>query len=209
MRLTRREGRASRSGARSEIRPGIVGRREEIEVSSGRTRAERNAHEVRSSDARLLATLLDVVADELLRVVLEDLVDLVEQVVDLGLQPLAALGGRRRLFDRPRPARLGAGRRFCSRSAIYLSLCARVACQAARPGVSHLRAAYRHALRVPRSGSIIGTRRNGSSPRSKTIESQLAATIERGAALQALAPEIGPRGRRGGSVTAASTSSSS
>jgi hypothetical protein len=40
-----------------------------------------------------LATLLHVVANELLGVVLEHFVDLVEKVVDLGFQTLAALGG--------------------------------------------------------------------------------------------------------------------
>src|SRR5690606_11956814 len=42
----------------------------------------------------LLAALLDVALDELLGVLLEHLVDLVEQVVELGLQLLTALGGR-------------------------------------------------------------------------------------------------------------------
>src|ERR1039458_9913485 len=45
-----------------------------------------------------LTTLLHVVADEFLGVVLEDLVDLVEEVVDLGLETLAPLGRRRCLF---------------------------------------------------------------------------------------------------------------
>src|SRR5580658_10771561 len=43
---------------------------------------------------RLLPALLDVVPDELLGVLLEHFVDLVEQVVELGLE-LLALGGRR------------------------------------------------------------------------------------------------------------------
>src|ERR1039458_4973492 len=45
-----------------------------------------------SATGGLLPALLYVVADELLRVVLEDLVDLVEQVVEVGLQLLAARG---------------------------------------------------------------------------------------------------------------------
>ena len=44
----------------------------------------------------LLPALLHVVAHELLGVVLEDLVDLVEEVVELRLDLLAPLGGRRR-----------------------------------------------------------------------------------------------------------------
>jgi hypothetical protein len=39
-----------------------------------------------------LATLLNVVANKLFGVVLENLVDLVEEIVDLGLQPLTSLG---------------------------------------------------------------------------------------------------------------------
>src|SRR5579863_1796133 len=48
----------------------------------------------RGRPTRLLPALLHVVADELLGVLLEDLVDLVEQVIELGLQ-LLALRGRR------------------------------------------------------------------------------------------------------------------
>jgi hypothetical protein len=44
-------------------------------------------------------TLLDVAADELLRIFLEDLVDLVQEVVELGLELLPLLGGRGDLFD--------------------------------------------------------------------------------------------------------------
>ena len=45
---------------------------------------------------------------------------------------------------------------------------------------------------VPRSGSIIGTRRRGSVPRSNTSESQLALTTEDAQPPEALAPEISP-----------------
>ena len=123
-----------------------------------------------------LAALLDVVADELLRVVLEDLVDLVEQVVDLGLQPVASLGGRRRLLlDRGASRGCVVDRFFSSRSAITVPYEPNRLSSSA--GVSHPSKSVSTWRAVPLIGSIIGTRRSGSSPRSNTTESQLAATI--------------------------------
>ena len=71
----------------------------------------------------LLPALLHVVAHELLGVVLEHLVDLVEQVVELGLDLLAALADAgRRLLDRPRSRSRSVGWSFffCSCSAIVV-----------------------------------------------------------------------------------------
>src|ERR1700690_3886980 len=48
---------------------------------------------------QLLPALLDVVADELLGVLLQDLVDLVQEVVQLGLQLLSLGPGGRGLLD--------------------------------------------------------------------------------------------------------------
>ena len=48
----------------------------------------------------LLAALLDVAADELLGVFLQDIVDLIEEVVDVGLQLVAALRRRCDWFNR-------------------------------------------------------------------------------------------------------------
>ena len=61
--------------------------------------------------------------------------------------------------------------------------------------------------RVPRSGSIIGTRLSVSSPTSNTSESQLAATKRVRIASDAVAPEVGAGVRSGGWVTARSTAS--
>jgi len=121
------------------------------------------------------AALLDVVADELLRVALKDLVDLVEQVVDLGLQPVPSLGRCRRLtFGRGHfPARRR--RFFSSRSAITVPYEPNRLSSSA--GVSHPSKSVSTWSAVPRSGSIIGTRRSVSSPMSNSTESQLAATI--------------------------------
>ena len=82
--------------------------------SSGRT----------AGTPRLLAALLHVVAHELLGVVLEDLVDLVEQVVELGLQLLARRGRSRAPPRRPRRSAQARVFFFCSRSAIPISLAA-------------------------------------------------------------------------------------
>src|ERR1039458_518375 len=73
----------------------------------------------RGRPTRLLPALLHVIADELLGVLLEDLVDLVEQVVELGLQLLALRGRRGGLGLLGR--RLLARRRC--RSALLLLLC--------------------------------------------------------------------------------------
>src|SRR5579863_8756334 len=73
----------------------------------------------RGKPTRLLPALLDVIADELFGVLLEDLVDLVEQVVELGLQLLAlwGRGGGLGLFG----LRLLARRR--RRASLLLLLC--------------------------------------------------------------------------------------
>src|SRR5579864_978120 len=60
-----------------------------------------------------LTALLDVAADELLRVLLEDLVDLVQKIVELGLELLALLARRRDLVDRVF---------FCSAGGLLLDL---------------------------------------------------------------------------------------
>ena len=127
----------------------------------------------------LLAALLDVVAHELLRVLLEDLVDLVEEVVELGLEPLSRLGGLWRLFEVPPPPDGCSAPAVASAPALpsaisyaTLNLVNRSAGEALALSNSSVCSA------VPRSGSIIGTRRNGSVPRSNTIESQFALATE-------------------------------
>ena len=151
----------------------------------------------------LLPTLLHVVAHELLGVVLQDLVDLVEQVVELGLDLLAAA------------RRSQAAASVCSGPASFLLVCrllllfpfwrasvllhAQPGQQVGRPGA--LRQEFAGVLGCSTQGSIIGTRRNGSVPTSKTRESQLAVTTASRPARQALAAEPA-RVPAGGSATA-------
>src|ERR1700722_457747 len=73
----------------------------------------------RGRPTRLLPALLHVVADELLGVLLENFVDLVEQVVELGLQLLAL---RRRRSGLGLLGRRLLARRRC-RPALLLLLC--------------------------------------------------------------------------------------
>src|SRR5579872_140649 len=107
-----------------------------------------------------LASLLDVVADELLGVVLEHLVDLVEEVVDLGLQPFAALGRGGHLFfgDRLLPLR---GASFLLTFS-HLSFSYEPSRRSSSAGLSHPSNKVSTCFAVPLSGSIIGTRRSGS-----------------------------------------------
>src|SRR5436190_13880861 len=129
---------------------------------------------------RSLSALLDVRLHELLGVALEHLVDFVQQIVELGLDLLAALRCCRRLFDNLVVL-------LRCRLLLLLSLCHRVSSHSTshEPSRSRSSAADEHSsinlptcASVPRIGSIIGTRRSGSPPMSKTSESQFAATIE-------------------------------
>ena len=196
---------ATERGSRArDRRPGV---KKGIDIGSGRLSG-------RGSTARahrfiLLAALLDVATYEVLGVGLEDLVDLVEEIVELGLELLATLSGTEPAL-RPLPLRFVRGRGFLSsaaRSAI-------VACSSRTQSLEQLGRCVAlvdqatHVSAVPRSGSIIGTRRSGSPPMSKTSESQLAATMSSGHFGQAPAAEVGTsRGRAARSV-ADSTSSS-
>src|SRR5919108_199426 len=75
------------------------------------------AEVVSATEARLLADFLHIAAHEVLRVALEHLVDFVQQVVQLFLQLLALVGGRRGgLLDRL----VGSGGR---RLLLQLTLC--------------------------------------------------------------------------------------
>ena len=140
-----------------------------------------------------LAALLDVVPDELLGVLLEDLVDLVEQVVELLLDLLAlALGASPRRSPPPGPS--------APASASALALPCRPYFLCGQPGhqLGRRCASVQQFIDVGRCTSERLHHRNppeGSAPRSKTMESQLAATIDRPSA-QAAAPEVGPGGGR-------------
>src|SRR5439155_17547912 len=120
----------------------------------------------------LLAALLDVGPHEVLGVVLEHLVDLVQQIVQLRLQLLALLRrGRGGLLD---DLLFPGGRRLL----LLLSLCHGGSGASYEPSRSSSSAGLEHASNnvstiaaVPLSGSIIGTRRRGSVPRSNTSES--------------------------------------
>jgi hypothetical protein len=130
---------------------------------------------------RLLAALLHVALHEVLGVGLEHVVDLVEQLVELGLDLLAALALGRGFFDGLFPLRRGC-------LLLLFSLCHVLQpfpAAGQEPSLSSSSAGVVHSsnnvptwARVPRVGSIIGTRRRGSLPTSKTSESQFAATIE-------------------------------
>src|SRR5690606_4929999 len=130
---------------------------------------------------RSLTALLHVALHEVLGVALQDVIDLVEEVVELGLDLLPLLGRRGRLLDDlVLPCRgwlllqLSLGHVPCTslRAGAYWPRRARTSA-----AVSHSVINLPTCASVPRVGSIIGTRRSGSPPMSNTTESQFAATI--------------------------------
>ena len=178
-------------------------------------------HRHRVVPGYLLAALLHVSPHELLGVLLEDGVDLVEQVVDFLVQLLVSFGclgvhlGRRRLVDLLVPAGPCPDCDWPPVSRVAMS-CLLRAVDATVPGadanvpppidadhpaviassrslaLGHRSNSAPTCCRVPRSGSIIGTRTSDSRPTSKMTESQLAATTSAAYCRQAPAPEVGP-----------------
>src|SRR6516162_7247761 len=153
-------------------------------LQMGRDRASAGGRRsrCRPRDLRSLAALLHVRAHKLLGVLVQDLVDLVEQVIELRLDLVGALGPcRRRFLDRL----ILPGRR---RPALLLTFCH---CHPSPDGRNHPALSNSSIgldtpsnklstmAAVPLSGSIIGTRCRLSLAglRSNTIESQLAAAM--------------------------------
>jgi hypothetical protein len=168
----------------------IVGRRR---TGSGRT-----------ASPRLLTALLHVGLHEVLGVGLEHVVDLVEEVVELGLDLLALSERRPATSSTTSSVALGAG--FFFWSALAQPSPSRRSPVRDRPGHDASRSSSSAAV----GHSSINTDVLGGSaqrfhhrhppqrvaPTSNTSESQLAATIDVGPLLQAAAPEVGPGGRR-------------
>ena len=204
--VAQRERRWCRGGPRTVVAGGTRGHVSPTLEQSDETRTrivtgrkQRNVH-VRGG-YRLLAALLDVALHEVLGVGLEHLVDLVEEIVELGLDLLARLGCRGassttslRAVREPacglalvRPSRFlrqvirsGPGRTSGTGYTSYPGRCRQLLNRSSSSAaVLHSRTA-RHVGLGPRSGSIIGTRRSGSAPMSNTSESQLAATMSSG-----------------------------
>src|SRR5688500_11553046 len=126
----------------------------------------------------LLAALLHVTSYKFLGIVLEHFVYFIQKLVQLCLQFVALLG----LGGDSLNHLVAASRRLLP---LLLTFCHSLAASYADPSASRSCAGLSHSCNnlstcaaVPLSGSIIGTRRSGSEPRSKTSESQLAAAME-------------------------------
>ena len=128
---------------------------------------------------------------ELLGVLLEHGVDLVQEIVELFLQLLALLG-RRGVFDVSSTRSFGAG--FCLRSRSGMATSYVDASRAtSSAGVSSTRANNASTwASLPRSGSIIGIRRNGSDADVEDEAVPVGGDDGVGPAGEALAPEVGP-----------------
>ena len=191
--------------------PQMAGRRhtQHLVPASGRrtghasTRGSRTPDPTRRAAKRprggSLPTLLHVRLDEVLGVRLEDLVDLVEEVVELRLELLAGSVSPAARSSTTSSVVVGAwplllltfGHVHRSSRPHYAR-----AVEEIGGGVAAIDQAYPRGPPVPRSGSIMGTRRSGSRPTSNTSESQLAATMS-SATSAGTAPEVGPGvGRR-------------
>src|SRR5690606_18880 len=119
----------------------------------------------------LLAALLDVVLHELFGVLFENRVDLVQEIVQFLQIGLRFGVGQLQLFDFFFVSvSLSSAFAFLIRHGQSPSLWINSEASATSSSIGPTRS------RLPRSGSSIGTRRRCGSPRSKTRESQLAAT---------------------------------
>src|SRR5205085_10972909 len=127
----------------------------------------------------LLSTLLDVVTNEIFRVLFEHFVNFVQQFIELGLDLFALLGRRGRgLFDFFLLALSWLAFLLLSLWHGYLpGTCYDSNAASSSAGVAQSSNNVSTWAAVPLSGSIMGTRRRGSLPRSNTRQSQLAAAM--------------------------------
>src|SRR5579875_1719054 len=185
-----------------KLGPGLSSGRNIGRLIAGRTLPAPGRHA-----GRLLAALLDVAADELLGVLLEHAVDLVQQLVELRLELVALAVGGGDLLDRLLLP--GGGLLLHLLSFWHRRHSPQEPNRSSRSaGLEELSSKSSTWARVPLSGSIIGTRRSGSTPRSNTSESQLAAAIDP-AHFWRHRPRKYALVVSGGSVTARSTSAGS